>query len=132
MFSTKGRYALRIMIDLAEQDSKQLVPLKDTAERIGVSKKYLEIIAKELVKANLISGASGKHGGYTLTRPPEKYTVGEIIETMEGPLAPIACLLPDAKECSKKENCRTLPMWKEFMQLEHDFFFGKKLSDLVK
>ncbi|WP_029320222.1 RrF2 family transcriptional regulator [Butyrivibrio sp. AE3004] len=132
MFSTKGRYALRIMIDIAEQTPGELVPLKDTADRLGVSKKYLEIIAKELVKAKLISGASGKHGGYALTRAPEEYTVGEIIEIMEGPIAPIACLLPDAEECPKKETCRTLSMWKEFQKLEKDFFFGKKLSDLVQ
>lgn len=131
MFSTKGRYALRIMIDLAQQQSEELVPLKDTAERIGVSKKYLEIIAKDLVKAKLISATSGKHGGYALTRSPENYSVGEIIEIMEGPIVPIACLLPAAEECPRVESCPTLPMWKEFAQIEHDFFFGKKLSDLV-
>ncbi|WP_408071955.1 RrF2 family transcriptional regulator [Butyrivibrio sp. JL13D10] len=131
MFSTKGRYALRIMIDLAEQNQEELVPLKDTADRIGVSKKYLEIIAKELVKAKLIIASSGKHGGYRLTRSPEEYSVGEIIELLEGPIVPIACLLPDSDECPREKSCPTLPMWKEFAQLEHDFFFGKKLSDLI-
>lgn len=132
MFSTKGRYALRIMIDLAEQDSKEFVPLKDIAERQGVSKKYLEIISKELVKAKLLEGASGKHGGYKLTRIPEEYTIGEIIETMEGPIAPVACLVPGAEECPRKDKCRTLPMWEDFSKLEHDFFFGKTLKDLIK
>ncbi len=132
MFSTKGRYALRIMIDLAEQGSEEFIPLKDIAERQGVSKKYLEIIAKELVKAKLLEGASGKHGGYKLTRTPAEYSVGEIIETMEGPIAPVACLAPGAEDCPRKENCRTLPMWEEFSKLEHDFFFGKTLDNLIK
>ena len=131
MFSTKGRYALRIMIDLAQQHSEDFVPLKDIAERQGVSKKYLEIIAKELVKSKLIAGASGKHGGYKLTRAPKEYTVGEIIEQMEGPIVPVACLAPDAEECERKDCCRTLAMWEEFAKLEHDFFYGKKLSDLI-
>lgn len=131
MFSTKGRYALRIMIDLAQQSSDDFVPLKDVAERQGVSKKYLEIIAKELVKSKLITGASGKHGGYKLTRAPKEYTVGEIIESMEGPIVPVACLAPDTEECPRKDSCHTLSMWEEFAQLEHDFFYGKKLSNLI-
>ncbi len=132
MFSTKGRYALRIMIDLAEQGSEDFIPLKDIAERQGVSKKYLEIIAKELVKAKLLEGASGKHGGYKLTRTPAEYSVGEIIEIMEGPITPVACLAPGAEDCPRKNNCRTLPMWEEFSKLEHDFFFGKTLDNLIK
>ena len=132
MFSTKGRYALRIMIDLAEQNSDEFVPLKDIAERQDVSKKYLEIIAKELVKAKLLTGASGKHGGYKLTRAPKEYSVGEIIEVMEGPIAPVSCLMPDAEECPRKDRCRTLPMWEEFAKLERDYFYGKRLSDLAK
>lgn len=131
MFSTKGRYALRVMIDLAEQDTDEFVPLKDIAERQEISKKYLEIIAKELVRAKFLTGASGKHGGYKLTRRPEEYTVGEIIELMEGPIAPVACLAPGAEECPRIASCRTLDMWKEFQQLEHDFFYGKRLIDLI-
>ncbi len=132
MFSTKGRYALRIMIDLAEQHSSDYIPLKDIAERQEISKKYLEIIAKELVKAKLITGASGKHGGYKLTREPQEYSVGEIIERMEGPIVPVACLAPDAEECPRKDHCRTLSMWQEFYKIEQDFFYGKKLSDLIR
>ncbi|MCR5403864.1 MAG: Rrf2 family transcriptional regulator [Butyrivibrio sp.] len=132
MFSTKGRYAIRIMIDLAQQDTEDYIPLKDIAERQGISKKYLEIIAKELVRSKLLTGASGKHGGYKLTRAPEDYTIGEIIETMEGPIAPVACLAPDAEACPRSDSCKTLSMWKEFQTLERDFFYGKKLSDLSR
>jgi Rrf2 family protein len=131
MFSTKGRYALRIMIDLAQQNSTEHIPLKDIAERQGISKKYLEIIAKELVKNKILEGASGKHGGYKLTRAPQDYTVGEIIELMEGPIAPVACLAPNSGECPRKDKGKTLSMWEEFQKLEHDFFYSKHLSDLI-
>ena len=131
MFSTKGRYALRVMIDLAQQHSDGFVPLKDIADRQGISKKYLEIIAKELVKGKLLLGASGKHGGYRLARKPEEYSIGEIIELMEGSMAPVACLTPDAEPCPRRDVCRTLPMWEEFYGMERDFFHNKKLSDLA-
>ncbi|WP_026525366.1 MULTISPECIES: RrF2 family transcriptional regulator [unclassified Butyrivibrio] len=131
MFSTKGRYALRVMIDLAQQDSDQYIPLKDIAERQDISKKYLEIIAKELVKGKILEGASGKHGGYKLTRSADEYSVGEIIELMEGSIAPVACLADEDYVCERKSICRTLPMWEEFYKMEHDFFYNKKLSDLL-
>jgi len=131
MFSTKGRYALRVMIDLASQNTEDYIPLKDIAERQAISKKYLEIIVKELVKGNLVEGHSGKGGGYKLTRQPDEYSVGEIIEQLEGTMAPVACLEDDAKDCPREGFCKTLPMWTEFYMLERDFFFGKKLSDLV-
>lgn len=131
MFSTKARYALRIMIDLAQQSGDEYIPLKDVATRQGISKKYLEIIAKELVTSRLLTGASGKHGGYKLTRAPEDYSVGEIIETMEGPIVPVACLEPGAEECPRRDKCHTVNMWMEFTKLEQDFFHNKKLSDLL-
>jgi len=131
MFSTKSRYALRILIDLAQQGSEDFVPLKDIAERQDISKKYLEIIAKELVKGGLIKGASGKHGGYMLTRSPSEYSIGEIIVQMEGSFAPVACLKSSPKECPRAAFCKTISMWSEFYELEKDFFFGKKLSDLL-
>ena len=127
MFTTKGRYALRIMIDLAQHTGDKYIPLKDIATRQDISKKYLEIIAKDLVKGGFIEGASGKHGGYKLVRNP---SVGEIIELMEGTIAPVACLEADAKECPRADQCKTLSMWTDFYKLERDFFFGKKLSDL--
>ncbi len=130
MISTKGRYALRVMIDLAEHENEGCIPLKDVAERQQISKKYLEIIVRELVSGGLVAGVSGKGGGYKLCRAPEEYTVGEILELMEGSLATVACLAKGAAPCPQAAECRTLPLWKEFDQLTHDFFFGKKLSDL--
>lgn len=131
LISTKGRYALRIMIDLAQNGANGNVPLKDIAERQQISKKYLEIIVKDLVKSGLLGGVSGKGGGYVLCRKPEDYTVGEILEVMESTLAPVACLEENAKSCPLAPGCHTLPMWKEYYLLTRDFFFGKKLSDLL-
>ena len=131
MISTKGRYALRVMIDLAQQDQEHPVPLKDIAERQGISKKYLEIIVKDLVDGKLVKGASGKGGGYVLLRKPEEYSIGEIVERMEGTLAPVACLQKDADECPRYASCVTLPLWQELDQLVHDFLYRKKLSELV-
>lgn len=132
MISTKGRYALRVMIDLAEHDDGKYIPLKDVADRQGISKKYLEIIVKDLVKGKLVSGASGKGGGYRLCRRPEEYTVGEILDLTESAsMTTVACLAADAAECPRAAACQTLPMWEEFDKLVHDFFYGKKLSDLL-
>ena len=131
MISTKGRYALRVMIDLAENEKGQPVPLKDIAERQGISKKYLEIIVKELVDGKLVKGASGKGGGYVLLRKPEEYSIGEIVERMGGTLAPGACLQEDAEECPRVASCVTFPLWQELDQLVHDFLFSKKLSELI-
>ena len=132
MISTKGRYALRVMLDLAENDSGKFIPLKDVAERQNISKKYLEIIVKDLVKGGLVSGASGKGGGYRLCRKPEEYTVGEILDLTENTaLTTVACLAEDAEKCPHAAGCKTLPMWTEFDNMVHDFFYGKKLSDLL-
>ena len=131
MISTRGRYALRVLIDLAENNNGSYIPLKDIAERQEISKKYLEIIVKDLVTHKLLSGASGKGGGYKLVRKPEDYSIGEVLELMEGTLCPVACLADPEYECSRKEHCQTLPMWEEYDNLIHDFFYGKKLSDLL-
>ncbi|MCR4683895.1 MAG: Rrf2 family transcriptional regulator [Lachnospiraceae bacterium] len=131
MISTKGRYALRVMIDLAKQNSDHYIPLKDIAARQEISKKYLEIIVKDMVAGKLLTGASGKGGGYKLCRKPEEYSVGEILELMEGSLATVACLEDGAEKCPRAECCPTLPMWAEYNQMIHDFFYGKKLSDLI-
>ena len=131
MISTKGRYAIRIMIDLAEQEQGKFIPLKDVAERQGISKKYLEIIVKDMVNGGLLTGASGKGGGYVLLRKPEEYSIGEIVELMEGTLAPVACLQKDAEECPRYAGCVTLPLWQELDQLVHDFLYQKKLTDLI-
>ncbi|MBQ9031218.1 MAG: Rrf2 family transcriptional regulator [Parasporobacterium sp.] len=130
MISTKGRYALRVMIDLAEHEGETYVPLKDVAERQGISKKYLEIIVKELVSGGLLAGVRGKGGGYRLCRRPEEYNVGEILELTEGSMAAVACLDHNADACPRASICRTLPMWTEYDQLIHDFFHSKKLSEI--
>ena len=131
MISTRGRYALRVMIDLAEQGRETYTPLKEVAERQRISKKYIEAIMASLSKAGLVDAVHGKGGGYRLNRDAKEYTVGEIIELTEGPLAPVACLADDAAACPRSENCLTLPLWKEYYQLIHDFFYNKKLSDLL-
>ena len=131
MISTRGRYAIRVMIDLAEQKTEKFVPLKDIAERQGISKKYLEIILKDMVAAELVDSASGKGGGYKLLRPIDEYTIGEIVEIMEGPLSPVACLTDEKYDCDRKKVCKTLPMWIEYAELTHNFFYSKKLSDII-
>lgn len=132
MISTKGRYALRMMIDLAEHDGERSVPLKDIAARQEISKKYLEIIAKELTSRGLIVGTSGKGGGYKLVRKPEEYCVSEILEVMEGSLSCVACLADPNYQCARRADCQTLPMWEEYDQLVRQFFNQKKLSDFLK
>ena len=131
MISTKGRYAVRVMIDLAEHTDEKNVPLKDIATRQLISKKYLEAIVKDLVKAKLIKGSSGKGGGYKLVRKPEEYAVGEILESTEGPLASVACIADEDYNCPRKTICQTLPMWEEFDGMVHDYFYSKKLSELL-
>ena len=131
MISTKGRYAIRVMLDLAEHREEGFIPLKDIAERQGISKKYLEIIVRDLVQGELISGVSGKGGGYKLCRKPEKYRIDEIIERMEGTLAPVSCLSTKKQECPRASFCKTLPLWSEYYAMVHDFFYSKKLSDLL-
>lgn len=132
MISTKARYALRVMIDLAQHRDATYIPLKDISFRQEISEKYLEIILRMLVKGKLVKGLRGKGGGYVLTRDPEDYLVGEIIELTEGPIACVACRLPDAESCPRKENCITLPLWEKYDTLVHDFFFGITLKDLME
>ncbi len=131
MISTKGRYALRVMIDMAERHTDNYIPLRDIAENQQISEKYLEAIIKILVRARLVRGLRGKGGGYKLTREPKEYYIGEILELTEGNLAPVACLTDDADPCERADSCRTLPMWKKLKKLEHDFYFGITLDDLM-
>ena len=130
MISTRGRYAIRVMLDLAEHGNGRYIPLKDIAERQGISKKYLEIIVKDMVSGGLITGTGGRGGGYRLCRAPAEYTIGEILEQVEGTLAPVACLEQGAAPCPRADRCPTLPLWAEFYQLTRGFFHGKRLSDL--
>lgn len=131
MISTKARYALRVMIDLAQNQEDNYIPLKEIAQRQEISEKYLEIILKILVSGKMVVGLRGKGGGYMLTRTPEEYIIGEIIELTDGPLSPVACLAPDAAECSRKEHCVTLPLWQKYESLVHNFFYSITLEDLV-
>ncbi|MGM9522553.1 MAG: RrF2 family transcriptional regulator [Oscillospiraceae bacterium] len=129
--STKGRYALRVMIDLAEHRSDGYIPLKEIAERQEISEKYLEAILKVLVRERYLIGLRGKGGGYKLSRGPEQYTVGSIIRLTEGSLAPVSCLEPTASQCSRMADCRTLPMWKEFDRVINEFLDSYTVADLV-
>ena len=132
MISTKGRYAVRFMLDLAEQPEGIPVPLDDAAQRQQISKKYLEIVVMLLVSAKLVKGASGKGGGYRLSRLPESYRVGEILRITETSLAPVSCLECGAEKCSRAKDCRTLPMWSNLDRMINDFFDGITLADLIK
>lgn len=131
MISTKGRYALRVMLDLAAQNQNQFVPLEEIASRQGISKKYLEIVLKSLVQHNLLKGLRGKGGGYKLTRSPSEYTVLEILELTEGYFTIVSCLSEQSTPCERASSCLTLPMWKQFDKLAHDFFSKITLYDLL-
>ena len=130
--STRGRYALRVMIDLAQNQDNGRIPLKEIAERQQISQKYIESIMTLLAKHNLVNGVHGKGGGYTLTRKPEEYKISDILKVTEGSLAPVACLEDEASDCPLKTNCKTLPMWKELDTLINTFFAERTLSDLCR
>ena len=131
MISTKGRYALRIMVDLAEHQSEGYIPLKETADRQEISEKYLESILKSLVKNKFLEGLRGKGGGYRLTRAPEEYTIGSILRLTEDSLAPVSCLEPGEATCPRMANCRTLPMWQGLNKLINDYLDGITLAELM-
>lgn len=132
MISTRGRYALRVMIDLAEQDSISYIPLKDIVERQNISKKYLESIMSVLSKNGLVDGVHGKGGGYRLNRPAAEYKIGEILRLTEGSLAPVACLECGAAPCERTENCRTLPMWSRLNEMISHYLDNVSIADLMK
>lgn len=129
--STKGRYALRVMIDLAEHQAERYVPLKEVAARQDISEKYLENILKVLVQNGFLEGLRGKGGGYRLTRSPDQYTVAEILLLTEGSLAPVSCLTPGAPACERMADCRTYTMWKGLNDLIADYFGKITLADLA-
>ena len=132
MISTKGRYALRVLIDLAEQEPESPVPLRDIAKRQGISEKYLQHIAKLLVDRGLIVGTSGKGGGYLMACSPQECSVADVLAAAEGTLAPVACIACDAAiECDRSDTCKTLPMWQKFDSLTRDFFGSVTIADLV-
>lgn len=131
MISTRGRYALRVFIDLADQYSTfKNVRLKDISERQKISLKYLENIMSLFVKHKLVEGTQGKGGGYKLTRKPEEYTAGEILRLTELSLAPVSCLDCEGPECPQKEICRTLPMWRNLEKIITNYLDSITIADL--
>lgn len=132
MISTRGRYALRVLIDLAEHQNGKYIPMKTVAERQNISLKYIERIMPLLTKGNLVEGQHGKGGGYRLMPEPETCRVGNILRLTEKDLAPVACLGGDAAPCPRASQCRTLPMWERFYQMTNDYFDNITLADLMQ
>lgn len=132
LISTKGRYALRVMVDLAEHPNEGFIPLKVIAMRQEISEKYLENIIKLLVRANLLSGLRGKGGGYRLTKTPEEYTVGAVLRLTEESLAPVVCLEENAAVCSRMAECRTLSLWQGLDKVISDYLNSVTLADLMR
>lgn len=130
--STKGRYSLRVIIDLAEHRNGGYIPMKEVAARQKISLKYVEKLMPLLTKSGLVEGIHGKGGGYKLKREPEFLTVGEILRLAEGDLAPVSCLEKGAPPCEIAEECRTISMWKEFYEMTNKFFDGITVADLMK
>lgn len=132
LISTRGRYALRVLIDLAEHNADGYIPMKSVAERQGLSLKYIERIMPVLSKNKLVEGIHGKGGGYKLSKKPEEYRVGDILRLTEGNLAPVSCLECNAEKCDRAAECRTLPMWMQFHKIANEYFDGITIRDLMK
>ena len=130
MISSRGRYALRVMTDLAAQDPERPVALKEIAARQDLSQKYLEAIMTTLSKGGLVEGQHGKGGGYRLNRRPEEYSLGEILRLREGSLAPVACLEDGAERCA--HPCPSLPVWEKLERLVADYLDSVSLADLLQ
>lgn len=129
--STKGRYALRMLLDLAEHQSDGFIALKDIAERQSISKKYLEQIVPTFNKSDILKTNRGFQGGYKLARTPDKYTVGEILRLTEGSLAPVSCLEQDPIECPRCNECATLPVWQGLNRVINDYLNSITLQDIL-
>ena len=130
--STKGRYALRVMLCFAQRGGDEYIPLKEIAESEEISQKYLESIMTILSKANFVDAVHGKGGGYRLNRKPEDYTVGSILKLTEGSLAAVSCTAQGASACSRTECCQAKPMWDKLDKMIDDFFEGINIADLLK
>ena len=130
--STKGRYALRVMVYFALHGSEEYIPLKQIAEAEGISQKYLEAIMAVLSKADFVDAIHGKGGGYRLNRKPEEYTVGSILKLTEGNLKTVSCTTSGASACNRSTCCRTLPMWERLDTMVEEFFEGITLKDLME
>ena len=130
--STKGRYALRVMVHFAQRGGEEYIPLKEIAESEGISQKYLESIMTTLSKAGFVDAVHGKGGGYRLNRSPEAYTIGSILKLTEGSLAAVSCTSQGAAACSRTECCQAKPMWDKLDKMIDDFFEGITIADLLK
>ena len=129
--TSKGRYALRVMLDLAQHPDEGFVSLKTVAERQGISMKYLEMIVSSLKREDLLESTRGKEGGYRLSRRPADYSVGEILRCLEDNLAPVACIRDGEIQCDKASACVTIPMWKELDDITNAYLDGVSLQDLL-
>ncbi|MBR3464282.1 MAG: Rrf2 family transcriptional regulator [Clostridiales bacterium] len=132
MISTRGRYALRVIVDLAENSVDGYVPMREVAERQGLSLKYLERILPLLVSEHLVEGVHGKGGGYRLSKEPSKISVGEVLRITEGDIAPVACLENNAVKCEHINDCRTLPVWKGLNDRINEYLDSVSIADLMK
>lgn len=132
LISTRGRYALRVLLDLAENQKDGYIAMKNVAERQDLSLKYIERIMPVLSKNKYVEGVHGKGGGYRLAREPKDYRIGDILRLAEGDLAPVSCLGCKAKPCDRADKCPTLPMWTEFHSMVNDYFDSITLADLMK
>lgn len=130
MISTKGRYAIRVIVDLAESNPNQYTSMKEIAVRQELSVKYLERIIPALAKAGLVEGAKGKTGGYKLSKSPKEITVGEILRLTENDMAPVACLSKRAVVCPRRHICKTISMWESYQKLTNQFFDNITIADL--
>ena len=131
LISTRGRYALRVLLDLAENQDKGYIAMKKVAERQELSLKYIKRIMPVLSKNHYVEGVQGKGGGYRLVKNPKEYRIGDILRLTEGTLAPVACLECNSKTCQREKTCKTLPMWREFYQIINDYFDNITLADLM-
>ena len=130
--STKGRYALRLLVDLAEHEDQGYISLTDIANRQEISKKYLEQIIQLFSKTDYLKTTRGVQGGYMLARAPEEYTIGEILRLTEGSLSPVECVAADPAECCRCATCETLPVWQGLAQVINEYLDGITLKDLIK
>lgn len=130
--STRGRYALRFMIDLAQHDNGGYTALKDISKRQGISVKYLEQITSLLSKFGVLMSVRGPQGGYKLAKPPAEYKIGDILRITEGNLVPVSCLESDVNTCEKKDTCKTLSLWSNLSKVVNDYLDGVTLENLLE
>lgn len=130
MISTRGRYAIRVILDIANNQEEGYVPMKDVASRQGLSLKYLEQILPTLTKNKILEGVQGKGGGYRLVKPLDQYTVGDVLRATEKDLAPVSCLAQGAKECERRSECRTIDFWEGLNEVINNYLDSKTLADL--